>query len=331
MLVYKQGNIISSYFNSIVDYLQAGDVLVFNDVKVIKAKLEATILRSGKKVEFNLDRQLFDNEIKGALVSECQDSRVYWVAICKGIKKVRDLDGIKVAEDFTFRFEKKLDDGFCIISSDIDGFFDKLEVYGNVPLPPYIKRGDGSQKHDDDVNYQTIYANKGYGVAAPTAGLHFDDDIFLQLEKVGVKKEFVTLNVGAGTFLPVRSENIKDHKMHEEYYELSPDVALRINEAKKNGARIIAVGTTSLRVLESSIDDSGNILPFRGKTDIFIYPGCKVRSIDALLTNFHLPKSTLFMLVCAFIGTVDAKKMYNQAIVENYKFFSYGDSSLLIP
>ena len=329
MIVFDKGKTSSLYFNNILDYLQAEDVLVFNDVKVIKAKIFATIVKNGKNVEFNLDRQIFEEEATQLDLGNLS-TKVYWMAICKGSKKISDFDLVKVADDFDFLVERKLEDGFCIISCEVEGFFDKLQKYGKVPLPPYIKRQEGSVSGDEG-DYQTIYAKNGAGVAAPTAGLHFDEEIFAKIEEIGVKKAFVTLNVGAGTFLPVRTDSILDHKMHEEYYEITTEAVEIINSAKEKGGRVIAVGTTSLRVLESSCDGSGKVFASTRKTDIFIYPGYEFKIIDGLLTNFHLPKSTLFMLVCAFIASDNAKKLYKQAIQEEYRFFSYGDCCLLLP
>ncbi len=326
MMICNAGKISSSYFNTILDFLQEQDVLVFNDVKVLKAKLYAKIQRSGVAVEFNLDQEVQKADLKSFGVKN-NENLIYWMAICKGSKRLQEGDALVFADNFEASVEKKLEDGFCILSFARKSFFDNLDRFGEVPLPPYIKR---SIEDEDQENYQTIYAKNGAGVAAPTAGLHFDEEMFQKLEEKGVQKVFVTLNVGAGTFLPVRVQNILDHKMHEEYYEVSEESADIINEAKLQNRRIIAVGTTSLRVLESIADENGQIKAFKGKTDIFIYPGYKFKVIDGLFTNFHLPKSTLFMLVCAFIGIDNAKKLYQQAIDEKYRFFSYGDSSLLL-
>ncbi len=327
MMVCQNGKIHSNKFTSILDFLQPQDVLVFNDVKVLKAKLYARLQRGDVSVEFNLDQEILETD-PIADNMDYDSGLSYWMAICKGSKKLKEGDVVIFGDDFTAKVEKKLDDGFCILAFNKESFAVNIKKYGKIPLPPYIKRAD-DDVHNDEENYQTIYARNGAGVAAPTAGLHFDEDIFQELDKIGVKKVFVTLNVGAGTFLPVRTDNILDHKMHEEYYEISSESAQIINGAKSNGKRIIAVGTTSLRVLESSCDEDGKIAPFKGKTGIFIYPGYKFKIIDGLLTNFHLPKSTLFMLVCAFIGEDNAKRLYGQAIEEEFRFFSYGDSCLL--
>lgn len=203
-----------------------------------------------------------------------------------------------------------------------------LETHGAVPLPPYIKR-EKSQKYCDEQNYQTVYARDGVAVAAPTAGLHFNENILTKISKKNIKCVFLTLNVGAGIFLPVRSETLDKHQMHSEKYFLSSENCDIINNAKRSGKKIIAVGTTSLRALESSVDENEILCPQNRSTNIFIYPPYNFKIVDVLMTNFHLPKSTLFMLVCAFVGYENAFKIYQHAIDKQYRFYSYGDSSLL--
>ena len=310
MLVFKENNIYDKQVINLVDYLSEGDLLVFNDAKVIKAKLQGVIARNSAILEFNLD-QIDENKV--------------WNALCKPAKKVAVNDEIKIAENFSAKVIDKKDDGTILIKFNCDDeeFLDNLQKYGSTPIPPYIKRDE--ENIDDEKNYQTIYAKNGLAVAAPTAGLHFNE-----LQEKGVNKSFVTLNVGAGTFLPVRSEIIQDHKMHFEFYEISQETADLINKTKKLGKKVVAVGTTSLRVLESCCDEDGVLKAKRTKTDIFIYPPYKFKVIDALMTNFHLPKSTLLMLICAFVSKENAFKIYEHAIKNNYRFYSYGDSSLLI-
>lgn len=313
MLVYKNRELLDQQIINLIDFLNPGDVLVFNDARVIKAKLSANILRNQAKLDFNLD----------------QETDGVWQALCRPAKKVQEGDELKIADDFFADVVFKSDDGFIKVKFDCQGkeLEEKIEKYGTVPLPPYIKRGE--EKPSDQINYQTIYAANGTAVAAPTAGLHFTDKIFKLLEEKQVKKTFVTLNVGAGTFLPVRTENIRYHKMHEEFFIISDQTAKIINEARANGNKVIAVGTTSLRSLESAADENGNLKATATKTDIFIYPGYKFKIVDMLMTNFHLPKSTLFMLVSAFVGQDEARKLYDHAIDNEYRFYSYGDSSLL--
>lgn len=313
MLVCAGDNISDLQVINLADFLQEGDVLVFNDARVIKAKLSAKILRNLATLEFNLDQ-----EEQGA-----------WNALCKPAKKVKAEDELEIAPDFFAKVLEKTDDGFIKIKFDCAGdeLLAKLEKYGSIPLPPYIKRVEKNEQ--DQKNYQTIYANNGVAVAAPTAGLHFNEKVFEALDAKKIKKVFVTLNVGAGTFLPVRADFLKDHKMHRESFSISKDAAETINFAKKNGKKIVAVGTTSLRVLESCCDENGFVKPMTTSTEIFLYPPHQVKSADVLMTNFHLPKSTLFMLICAFVGKDKAFEIYNHAIAQKYRFYSYGDSSLL--
>ncbi len=313
MLAFDGQNISDLLVINIADFLQEGDVLVFNDAKVIKAKLSANILRNNAQLEFNLD----------------QENQGIWSALCRPAKKVKAGDLLKIAPDFSAEVLEKTDDGFIKIKFNCseNTLLSNLEKYGKIPLPPYIKRDE--QKLQDQQNYQTIYANNGVAVAAPTAGLHFNENIFATLDAKKIQKVFVTLNVGAGTFLPVRSDFLQDHKMHRESFSISKEAAEIINEAKKNGKKIVAVGTTSLRVLESCCDENGFVKAQTSATEIFIFPPYQVRTADILMTNFHLPKSTLFMLVSAFVGKENAHKIYEHAIANKYRFYSYGDSSLL--
>ena len=299
MLISKDSQILDKQLINLIDFLQEGDVMVFNNARVIKAKLSAKILRTNKILELNLD----------------QEEDGVWQALCKGMKKIEEDDILEIAQDFSAKIIEKTNDGFIKIKFNCDEneFLEKLEKYGGVPLPPYIKRSE--QNPNDQKNYQTIYADKGKAVAAPTAGLHFNQEIFDLLDAKKIEKVFVTLNVGAGTFLPVRSDEIKDHKMHFESFEISKKAVETINRAKILGKRIIAVGTTSLRALESSSDADGILhATENSRTNIFIYPGYKFKIVDILMTNFHLPKSTLFMLVCAFVGKEKAFEIYNHAI-----------------
>jgi S-adenosylmethionine:tRNA ribosyltransferase-isomerase len=313
MLVFNGTSIFDSQVISLNNFLQEGDVLVFNDARVIKAKLSAIISRSSARLDFNLD----------------QERNGLWQALCRPAKKVKVGDNLEIASDFSALVIEKTDDGFIKIKFDCveNELLSKLEKYGSIPLPPYIKREE--ENKSDLKNYQTIYAASGTAVAAPTAGLHFNERIFSELEKKKIQKVFVTLNVGAGTFLPVRSDFLKDHKMHSEFYSISEESAKIINDAKKNGKKIVAVGTTSLRVLESCVDENGLVIPQKTNTEIFIFPPYKFKIVDILMTNFHLPKSTLFMLICAFVKKEKAFEIYNHAISNGYRFYSYGDSSLL--
>ena len=318
MLTFKDSNILDLQLINLTDFLQAGDVLVFNDARVIKAKLSAKILRNSAQLEFNLDQENQDQRNTGL-----------WNALCRPAKKVQQGDKLEITPDFFAEVTQKNDDGTIQIKFDCagDDLLEKLDKYGSVPLPPYIKRAE--EKSQDQENYQTIYAKKGLAVAAPTAGLHFNEEIFRALDAKKIKKVFVTLNVGAGTFLPVRSDFLQDHKMHSEFFSISKEAAEAVNSAKKNGKKIIAVGTTSLRVLESCCNEQGLLEAQERSTQIFIYPPYQFKIVDVLMTNFHLPKSTLFMLICAFVGKDKAHEIYNHAISQQYRFYSYGDSSLL--
>ena len=314
------------HFYDLPDILQEGDVLVFNDTKVIPARLY------GKRGEAEVEVTLYHPE-----------SGQTWWAFVKNSKRLHINDVISFytaeipAEQSQFQakvLEKDSEDGVLLeFLCSVDDLARLLEQYGLMPLPPYIKRdkpGTGLwNKYNDKENYQTVYAKYEGAVAAPTAGLHFTDNVLKRLEEKGITKVFLTLHVGAGTFLPVKTEDTKDHKMHAEYGIITLQACDIINQAKKQGRRIIAVGTTSVRLLESAADDTGTLHPFQGETSIFITPGYKFKMIDAIITNFHLPKSTLFMLNCAIAGTERMKKAYQHAIEQKYRFYSYGDSSIL--
>ena len=314
------------HFYDLPDILQKGDVLVFNDTKVIPARLY------GKRGDALVEVTLYHP----------QDGKSWWSFI-KNSKRLKPGDTVSFytddispeASDFSARImEKNGEDGVLIeFDCNPDKLGAYLEKYGSMPLPPYIKRDKPGQglwnRYNDKENYQTVYAKHEGAVAAPTAGLHFTPRVLEALDKKGVERVFLTLHVGAGTFLPVKSEDTKDHKMHAEYGHITPEAAERINRAKNEGRRIIAVGTTSVRLLESAADENGVLHPFIGETDIFITPGYKFRIIDMIITNFHLPKSTLFMLICAITGTERMKKAYQHAMEQKYRFYSYGDSSIL--
>ncbi|MFT6332151.1 MAG: S-adenosylmethionine:tRNA ribosyltransferase-isomerase [Lentimonas sp.] len=309
MLVWQDGAINNKQVKDLADFLEEGDLLVLNDTKVIKAKLIGK--RGEAKVEINLHKNVKDG---------------IWQVFAKGSKKLRIGDLFIVTNDFNAKVLAKDDDGIVDLEFNKSGqdFFDALEKHGLIPLPPYIKTST-----DQNKNYQTVYAKNSGAVAAPTAGLHFTEELFKKLEKKGVKKTFTTLNVGAGTFLPVKTDLISDHKMHSEFFSISQKTCDAINKTKSNGKRVIAIGTTSLRVLESAADENGIINPQTRETNIFIYPPYKFKIVDILMTNFHLPKSTLFMLISAFVGKEEAHEIYNHAITNRYRFYSFGDSCLL--
>ena len=323
----NEETITDRHFCDLPDILQEGDILVCNDTKVIPARLYAK--RGDAKVEVTLYHP---------------EDMLNWWSFIKNSKRLKENDIIKFyndaisAQDSEFSatvIKKDSEDGVLLRFNCADNeLSNNLQVFGYMPLPPYIKRERPENtsvwhKFDDKENYQTIYACNEGAVAAPTAGLHFTPEVIERLKEKGVKQVFITLHVGAGTFLPIKTDHTEDHKMHAEYGIISKDVADVINKAKRNGSRIIAVGTTSLRLLESASDEKGILHPFAKETDIFITPGYKFKMIDMLITNFHLPKSTLFMLVSAVAGLDRMQKAYAHAIEQKYRFYSYGDSSII--
>lgn len=299
--------------------LRRGDVMVFNDTRVIPARLIGQ--RRGARVELTLHRRI--------------DSQI-WLAFAKGARRLRPGDRIDFVEpsEATFSAEiiAKNPSGDITLRFDRHGseLRDALQRYGSMPLPPYIKRAAGSVESDQQ-RYQTIYAVNEGAVAAPTAGLHFTERLFKAIDDAGIDRVMATLHVGAGTFLPVKVEDTREHKMHSETATIDAATAERINTARRRGGRVVAVGTTSLRLLETAADEHGTIMPFTGDTDLFITPGYRFKAVDLLLTNFHLPRSTLFMLVAAFAGLNRMKDAYEHAKHEGYRFYSYGDACLLYP
>ena len=319
-------HIIDRHFYNLPQILEKGDLLVFNDTKVIPARLYG--VHNNAHIEVTLYHP---------------ETGLTWWSFIKNSKRLSENDEITfyTAEievqnsSFKARVLKKDEtDGVLLeFLCPLDSLSAYLQKYGAMPLPPYIKREKPLNglwnPYNDKEDYQTVYAKHEGAVAAPTAGLHFTQNVLDELEKKGVEKVFLTLHVGAGTFLPVKTDDTKDHKMHAEYGYISPNTAQIINQAKKEGRRIIAVGTTSVRLLESASDEKGIVQPFQGETNIFITPGYQFKVIDMIITNFHLPKSTLFMLICAIAGTDLMKKAYAHAKEEKYRFYSYGDSSIL--
>lgn len=300
-----------STIRNLPDFLKAGDVLVLNNTKVIPARL------MGKRGEATIEVTLLKH-VEGGL----------WHTFAKPAKKLRMGEIFKVADDLSAVVEGKLESGEVALRFDAEGeaLFAKLHTYGSMPLPPYMHRkGDKT----DDSSYQTVFAKSEGAVAAPTAGLHFTPELLAALDAKGVKRVEVTLHVGAGTFLPVKVDDTQDHKMHSEMIIVAQEQADAINAAKAAGGRVVAIGTTALRTLESVTDENGIVQPFTGETDIFITPGYRFRAVDVLLTNFHLPRSTLFMLVSAFAGYDEMRTAYQYAIDNAYRFYSYGDACLL--
>ncbi|MET4806556.1 tRNA preQ1(34) S-adenosylmethionine ribosyltransferase-isomerase QueA [Limibacillus sp. MBR-115] len=302
--------------------LRPGDLLVFNDTKVIPARLYGR--RNEAKVEVLLHKPLSPSE------NDVDDQRLCWAAFARPAKRLRPGERITFAEGFTADILQKREGGELILAFSMtsEDLSQALNQHGEAPLPPYIDRPQGADEQDRH-DYQTIFAEREGAVAAPTAGLHFTQDLLTKLDERGIERCGVTLHVGAGTFLPVKASVVDDHRMHSEWGEISPAAARRISDAKKAGRRIVAVGTTSLRILETAAATSGTVEAFSGDTDLFILPGFRFQAVDVLITNFHLPRSTLFMLVSAFAGLDRMQQAYRHAIAQNYRFYSYGDACLL--
>jgi S-adenosylmethionine:tRNA ribosyltransferase-isomerase len=307
----KTGNIEHKIFKDIVDYLEEGDCLVLNNTRVMPARLVGVKETSGGKMEFLLLRRI---------------DKYHWETLVKPGKRA------KVGAKFIFgNGELKAEiisegkEGNRIVKFEYEGIFEEvLDKLGQMPLPPYIK-----EKLTDKERYQTVYSKEIGSAAAPTAGLHFTKELLKKIEEKGVKIAFVTLHVGLGTFRPVKAEIVEEHTMHSEYYVMSKETADIINSVKENGKRVIAVGTTSNRTLETIADENGRVREQSGWTDIFIYPGYKFKIVDALITNFHLPESTLIMLVSAFSSKDIIMNAYKEAVEKKYRFFSFGDAMFL--
>lgn len=311
MLVYDRSSdkIEDKHFYNIIDYLYAGDVLVINNTKVLPARIYGHRENSGGHVEFLLHKRI---------------SITDWEILAKPARKAMPGNIICFNDKLKAEILSCGDDGIRTVKFYFNGIFeDILSEIGEMPLPPYIH-----EKLEDGERYQTVYAKEVGSSAAPTAGLHFTADLIQKIKDKGVEIAEVLLHVGLGTFRPVKADEITDHKMHSEYYSVNEKNANLINKAKEEGRRIIAVGTTSVRVLESASFD-GKIMPSSGFTDIFIYPPYKFKMVDALITNFHLPESTLIMLVSAFMGREKTLKMYEYAVKNKYRFFSFGDATFI--
>ncbi len=302
-------------FADLPEDLAAGDLVVFNDTRVIPARLIGHKRGSGGRVEVLVERVDKDGRTARAHVRASRAPRV---------GTVLDLADGELAVTVTGRD----DDLFVLDFGAGEPLLDRLERYGEVPLPPYIER---SPEAEDDERYQTVYARERGAVAAPTAGLHFDNGVLAALAERGVETARVTLHVGAGTFRPVRAERVEDHRMHAEVLRVPEETAAAIAATRARGGRVIAIGTTVVRALESAVDDAGTVQPFSGETRLYLVPGSRFAVIDGLVTNFHLPGSTLLMLVCAFGGYEPVMAAYRYAVDAGYRFFSYGDAMLIWP
>lgn len=309
----KTGTIKHEHFYDIEKYLRPDDCLVLNDSKVIPARLFGTKDITGAKIEFLLTKRI-DGDI--------------WETMVRPGKRLKPGDKVIFEDDFTAEILENGEDGTRIVRFDYEGIFmQRLEQIGAMPLPPYIER---AAQTEDKERYQTVYAHEEGSVAAPTAGLHFTNELLEKIRAKGTRLAYITLHVGIGTFRPVKADRVEDHKMHFEEYEISRQAAATINDTKKAGGRIISVGTTSTRTCESAADENGFVKAGSGSTDIFIYPGYEFKVIDSLITNFHLPKSTLMMLISALYDREKILKIYEEAVRERYRFFSYGDAMFII-
>ncbi len=313
------GSVADAGVRQLPDFLRAGDVLVANDTRVIHARLRG--IRRRGEAEAHIELLLHKpSTVPGA-----------WHAFARPARRLAQGDVVEISDMLKAHVLDR-DGGDVEVQLEATGtdLDTAIAATGEMPLPPYI---EGKRKADaqDDADYQTVFARADGSVAAPTAGLHFTPELLTALDAKGIARETVTLHVGAGTFLPVKADTLDGHKMHAEWGEVTRETADRLNAARQAGGRIIAVGTTSLRLLETAVDDAGMFHPFSGETDIFIKPGHKVLSADILMTNFHLPRSTLFVLVSAFAGFNTMRAAYAHAIETGYRFYSYGDSSLLFP
>ena len=307
----KTGELSDKHFYDVIDYLKEGDVLVVNNTKVIPARLLGHRKGCTGEVEFLLLKRV---------------DYTHWKCLVRPGKKLQIGAEVEFSPELSAVVTDRGDEGERVVEFRFDGVFeDILARVGAMPLPPYIK-----EKLEDGSKYQTVYSKIDGSAAAPTAGLHFTKELLERIRAKGVKIVEILLHVGLSTFRPVKAENIEDHKMHEEYYEISEEAAREINAAKKEGRRVISVGTTSVRTLESAAIGKGVVAAGSGNTHIFIYPPYEFKIIDCLITNFHLPESTLLMLVSAFMGREQALAAYKHAVDERYRFFSFGDACLIL-
>lgn len=310
LLVLRDGEIEHKTFKDIKSYLKKGDCLVLNDTRVMPARLYGVKEETGAAIEFLLLRRIDLNT---------------WEVILKPGKRAKKGAKFVFGDILHAEILEVLEDGNRIVRFTYEGVFEEiLDKLGEVPLPPYI-----TKKLDDKERYQTVYSKEPGSAAAPTAGLHFTRELLDEIRKMGVNIAYVTLHVGLGTFRPVKVSDVTKHVMHSEYYSVPKETADIVNKTKKEGGRVIAVGTTSVRTLESAADENGYLPSNSGDTSIFIYPPYKFKVVDCLLTNFHLPKSTLIMLVSALAGKDNIMKAYKEAVKERYRFFSFGDAMFI--
>lgn len=304
------GEIEHKHFYDIINYLNKGDVLVLNNTKVMPSRIYGEKIDTKAKIEFLLLKEVN---------KDCYE------ALCKPARRIKIGTKVKFSDELSLEVIDKKEEGMCIVKFEYEGIFiEKLERLGEMPLPPYIHK-----KLNDKDRYQTIYAKYLGSAAAPTAGLHFTDELMAKIKEKGIQIEYITLHIGLGTFRPLNVENIKDHHMHSEWFKMDEETATRLNQAKQENRRIIAVGTTSTRTMEAIYTKYNKFVATEEETNIFIYPGYEFKAIDGLITNFHLPKSTLIMLVSAFSRKEYILNAYQKAIENNYRFFSFGDSMFI--
>jgi S-adenosylmethionine:tRNA ribosyltransferase-isomerase len=316
LVLQGDGKLEHRQFPDLLDYLREGDLLVFNDTRVIPARLFGA-KESGGRIEILIERLIDEHHALAHIRASKSPKAGSRLFLAEDAEAPVGSDAVEVLGRQGALFELRFD----------APLLEQLNTYGHMPLPPYIDRADDAE---DQQRYQTVYAKRDGAVAAPTAGLHFTEDFLAACKAKGVEQAFVTLHVGAGTFQPVRADDIRDHEMHAEYIEVSAAVAQQVRATRARGGRVVAVGTTSVRSLESA-SQGGEIAAFSGDSRIFIYPGYQFKSVDALVTNFHLPESTLIMLVSALAGQAPVMAAYREAVAERYRFFSYGDAMLVFP
>jgi len=319
LLVVGADELADRSIGKLPELLAPGDILVCNDTRVIPARLFGS--RGQVRIEVTLHRR--EPPPAGERI-------VRWRAFARPARRLKPGDRVDFAANFHATVASKGDGGEVTLAFDLDdaGLAAALARHGAMPLPPYIGRERGGDRRDRG-DYQTVFAARDGAVAAPTAGLHFTPELLRALDERGIRRVTLTLHVGAGTFLPVTADDPREHRMHAETGEIGAAAAEAINAARAGGGKVVAVGSTALRLLETAADAQGRIRPFTGETDIFILPGYRFRAVDRLLTNFHLPRSTLFMLVCAFAGTEPMQRAYAHAMTQSYRFYSYGDACLL--
>lgn len=324
LMFYDRGTkkVHHTHFSMLPRHLNSGDLLVMNESRVIKSRVFFK-RKAGGKMEIFFLSEVGDGAHRGGAKR--------WECLFRPSRKVKLGDPVEITRGLMVRPVEMLGGGRWIVECECeDTIYEKLERVGQLPLPPYIRRGEGDNSFPDDERYQTVYAQVPGSVAAPTAGLHFTEELLAKIKKRGVRVAKVNLNIGYGTFSPIRDEKIEDHRIHSEYFSISPEAAALIGDQKKRGRKILAIGTSVVRTLETAFGEDGIPQILEGFSDLFIFPGYRFKLIDGMITNFHLPRSSLIALVMAFCGIDELKECYRVAVSENYRFFSYGDAMLIL-